>query len=243
MSRSGSMEPHAKHLRSDSMVHLLTERQLKTTDQPEASAHLSSISARSEDGIVLLDRNLRCQAWNSFIENLSFVWVRQLAGTPCLETSSLLKELGIEDELIMALQGNTITCPDTPYAVKTGEAVWLAPVCSPLRNAEGQICGVMVLLRNVTENKRLSETLLRGEVGPREARAQVKKGGWQWDIKTDAITWSDELYRIAGRQPKTAVPAFREHSCFYTSDSWWRLTTATLRVLQTGLPYQIELQL
>jgi signal transduction histidine kinase len=71
----------------------------------------------------------------------------------------------------------------------------------------------------------------------------AEKASWQWDIKTDVTTWSEQLYRIAGRDPETAVPSFKEHSSFYTSDSWDRLTAATVRVLQTGQSYALELQM
>jgi len=79
------------------------------------------------------------------------------------------------------------------------------------------------------------------EVG--EEQPDAKKAKWQWDIKTDTTTWSEPLFRIAGRDPKTALPSFKEHSSFYTPDSWVRLTTATLRVLQTGEPYELELHI
>jgi len=71
----------------------------------------------------------------------------------------------------------------------------------------------------------------------------AKKASWQWDITTDVTTWSEQLYCIAGRDPQTTLPSFKEHSCFYTSDSWHRLTAATVRVLQTGQPYELELQM
>jgi signal transduction histidine kinase len=72
---------------------------------------------------------------------------------------------------------------------------------------------------------------------------EANKATWQWDIKTDVTTWSEQLYRIAGRDPGTAVPSFKKHSSFYTSDSWDRLTAATVRVLKTGQPYALELQM
>src|ERR1039458_1193131 len=102
-------------------------------------------------------------------------------------------------------------------------------------------------------NKRELESKVHGEADEhtcvsREVKLgaeqpDAKKASWQWDIKTDITTWSEELYRIAGRDPKTALPSFKEHSSFYSSDSWLRLTTATLGVLQTGEPYELELQM
>ena len=76
-----------------------------------------------------------------------------------------------------------------------------------------------------------------------EVQPDATKAIWQWDIKTDVTTWSEQLYRIAGRDPETAVPSFKEHSSFYTSDSWDRLTAATVQLLQTGQPYELELQM
>jgi signal transduction histidine kinase len=76
-----------------------------------------------------------------------------------------------------------------------------------------------------------------------KVQPEAKKGSWQWDIRTDVTTWSEQLYRIAGRDPVTALPSFKKHSCFYTSDSWDRLTAATVRVLRTGQPYELELQM
>jgi hypothetical protein len=81
------------------------------------------------------------------------------------------------------------------------------------------------------------------EVENRGGQQDANKGSWQWDIKTDITTWSEQLHRIAGHDPITKVPSFREHSCFYTSDSWEQLTTATLRLIQTGEPYKLELQM
>lgn len=86
-------------------------------------------------------------------------------------------------------------------------------------------------------------SLVRREVKLGAGQQDADKGSWQWDIKTDKTTWSEQLHRIAGRDPKAIVPSFKEHSSFYTPDSWERLTTATLRLLQTGEPYELELQM
>jgi signal transduction histidine kinase len=70
-----------------------------------------------------------------------------------------------------------------------------------------------------------------------------QKGSWRWDLKTDVMTWSEQLYRIAGCDPQAAIPSFREHSRFYTAESWNRLTGAVLEVFKTGVPYELELQM
>ena len=68
------------------------------------------------------------------------------------------------------------------------------------------------------------------------------KGNWHWDIRTDTTVWSEQLYRMIGREHGT-VPPFKEHSLFYTSESWIRLVDATLELLQKGTPYELTLQM
>jgi PAS domain S-box-containing protein len=38
-----------------------------------------------------------------------------------------------------------------------------------------------------------------------EAQALAHIGSWEWDIRRDAVTWSDELYRIFGREPESGA--------------------------------------
>jgi len=84
----------------------------------------------------------------------------------------------------------------------------------------------------------------RGLIGETEDGVlDAVKGSWQWDIKTDVTTWSEQLYWIIGRDRGSGVPCFREHSTFYTSSSWSLLLNATIELLRTGLPYELRLQM
>jgi signal transduction histidine kinase len=84
---------------------------------------------------------------------------------------------------------------------------------------------------------------------PREPYDQVEetrfnswKGTWQWDIRTDRTVWSEQLYRIIGRENAT-IPPFKEHFRFYTLESWIRLVDATSQLLQSGTPYELTLEM
>ena len=75
-----------------------------------------------------------------------------------------------------------------------------------------------------------------------DMRFNSLKGNWHWDLRTDTTVWSEQLYRMIGREHAT-VPPFKEHSLFFTSESWIRLVDATLELLQTGTPYELTLQM
>jgi signal transduction histidine kinase len=79
-------------------------------------------------------------------------------------------------------------------------------------------------------------------VQAKETRSNSWKGIWQWDIRTDTTVWSEQLYRMIGRE-NAKIPPFKEQFCFYTSESWMRLVDATLELLQTGTPYELTLEM
>jgi PAS domain S-box-containing protein len=235
------METHAHSLRNRPTNYQPPERELKLL-RTDADENTCRNGTTREDGMVLFDRDLRCLAWNSLMERLTGVHGEDLSSELCWGNSSIVRRLGIHDQVMAALQGKSIAGPNIVCKTNSGEAIWFAPACSPLRDKEGHTCGVMVILRNITENKRIEETLVRTQVELGE-EPEPRKGSWQWDIKTDITSCSEHFYQIIGRSPRTVAKSFKEHSCFYTSDSWDSLTAATLHLLQTGSPYELELRM
>src|SRR4029077_20857723 len=76
-----------------------------------------------------------------------------------------------------------------------------------------------------------------------EAQRLARIGSWQWDAETDAVMWSEELYRIAGRDPSLPAARYREHSQLYTPESWERLQHAVSEALRAGTPYELDLEM
>lgn len=59
------------------------------------------------------------------------------------------------------------------------------------------------LLGDIAERRRVEERIKRSEAQLLEAQGLAHIGSWEWDIPNDAITWSDELYRIFGLDKQT----------------------------------------
>jgi PAS domain S-box-containing protein len=71
----------------------------------------------------------------------------------------------------------------------------------PLRGEDDVVSGGMAFWRDISKRHRAEEALL-------EARQLARSGSWEWDLATDRMSWSPELYRILGVQPG-AVPTRR----------------------------------
>lgn len=129
------------------------------------------------------------------------------------------------------------------YSRKGGGKVWGRLNVSLLKNGNGSSPLVFALVEDITERKLAETSLRQREADLSEAQRLAKVGSWQWDPQTDVITWSRELYLIAGRDPSLPAVSHKEHSTIYTAESWERLRQAVEEALQTGKPYELDLEM
>ena len=97
-------------------------------------------------------------------------------------------------------------------------------------------------LRIKAEHELAEEVLRESEGQLKEAQRIAHIGSSMWDLATDTTVWSDEIYRITGRDPRRPPPRHSERVSLYTPESWARLESAVQRTLATGEPYALELE-
>jgi len=101
-----------------------------------------------------------------------------------------------------------------------------------------------VAFDNMTERIRESRTeLSRTAVELQEAQRIAHIGSWELDSATGAVTWSEELHRIFGRDPESPAPDYESLDQVLTPESLARMNAAMEITLRTGSPYEIELEL
>jgi PAS domain S-box-containing protein len=106
---------------------------------------------------------------------------------------------------------------------------------SVYRDENGEVIGVFAAARDITERKKAEEalknahenleklvsertaqlekaykSLKKSEDGFAEAQKIAHIGNWEWDIVTGKTYWSDELYRIYGRNPQKPGATYDE---------------------------------
>ena len=89
----------------------------------------------------------------------------------------------------------------------SGEQVDLLTSKVPLRDANGAIVGVMGTYYDVTERKRAQNALRESESVLSESQRVAHVGSWSWDLATDVMTWTPEMYRVFGVSLDTFVPS------------------------------------
>jgi len=64
------------------------------------------------------------------------------------------------------------------------------------------------LQREIEVRVRVEEALRESEQSLKKAQAIARLGSWEWDVQTGRMQWSDETYRILGRQPGQRAPTY-----------------------------------
>ena len=94
----------------------------------------------------------------------------------------------------------------------------------------------------VEESKDAEQALRQRDKALNEAQRLAQIGSWQWDPKTDVLTWSEELYRLAGYDPRVAPPPFKAQERLFTPEGWERLKRSVEKTLRTGTPYELDVE-
>lgn len=84
------------------------------------------------------------------------------------------------------------------YVRKDGRVVWVDLTSSPTRHPDGSPRAGVAVVLDVTARKEAEAALRANEERLRLALEASDTGLWEWDVRTDAVAWSPECYRIHG---------------------------------------------
>jgi PAS domain S-box-containing protein len=131
------------------------------------------------------------------------------------------------------------------YLHKNGSIVWglltVSPLWKPDETPDTYVH--IAVVQDITQRKQAEEAVRESEARLKEAERMAHLGSSTWDVVTDTTFWSDEMYRITGRDPSLAPPKRAERGQLYTPECWSRLEPALNRALMAAEPYDLELEL
>lgn len=79
------------------------------------------------------------------------------------------------------------------------------------------------------------QKLIQTETLYKQTQALNKLGNWSWEIKSDKLYWSDELFRIYGLEPQSEILSFRRFLSFiHPDDSEKRLQQLQYQLSHPG---------
>ncbi|MBJ6802339.1 PocR ligand-binding domain-containing protein [Geomonas propionica] len=126
----------------------------------ESEERVQQIIASAQEGIIVYDCGLRFQVWNRYMEEMSGFSAQQVLGRLPQEVFPMLERSGVVERLRRVLAGHGVDSaevelqrPDLP------RSIWHTDTLAPLKNADGEIVGVIATVRDITERKHTEEQL------------------------------------------------------------------------------------
>jgi len=170
-------------------------------------ADLSSWILRSTtDGIWIFDAEGRTHFANEQLASMLGYTVEEMAEVP---VQAALDETGREQLREHLAELHDLTGAGTgadnvecSFLRKDGERIWVLVSYSPLLDDDGRQRAWMHRVTEMTDRRLLLDRVGASEQALAEAQAIAKVGSWEWDIRADVVTWSDELYRIFDLEPQ-----------------------------------------
>ncbi len=95
---------------------------------------------------------------------------------------------------------------ENPRVRADGSLFWANVVVTAIRDSSGNVIGFAKVLRDLTESRRAEQHIRKREAQLREAQGIAHIGSWEWNIVTNEIEWSDELYKIYGIEKRDGQP-------------------------------------
>ncbi|HWQ34158.1 MAG TPA: PAS domain S-box protein [Blastocatellia bacterium] len=105
------------------------------------------------------------------------------------------------------------------YIRSDGSLVWANLTVSLVRDEAGQPGYFVSVVQDITWRKLAEENLKRNQEMLANAEALAHAGSFEWDLVSNRVTWSDEMYRIYGQSPAQFVPTFEAFlNCVHPDD-------------------------
>jgi PAS domain S-box-containing protein/putative nucleotidyltransferase with HDIG domain len=118
--------------------------------------------------------------------------------------------------------------------------LWLRKNKLPLHDRDGMVIGVLGTFQDITESKRIQQTLTKKETILAEAQSIAQLGSWEYCLETDREYRSLEFFRILGIPAETS--GFARDSMFdyvHPLDRE-RVRSRITETLEHGEPYDVE---
>ncbi|MGC9524748.1 MAG: ATP-binding protein [Limnospira sp.] len=159
--------------------------------------------------------------------------------------------------VVRALRGETV-CRQDIEIENNGRRIPLEIQSVPVFDESGQIIYAINAFQDVTERRKAEQlrvnyqrdlegkvaektaALQENEIRLKEAQRIAHVGSWELDVGTKTSAWSEEMYRIAGRDPVSFDITYSNILNLLPLEDRDKLKKAVERAIADGTPYEVE---
>ncbi|MBI3610207.1 MAG: PAS domain S-box protein [Nitrospirae bacterium] len=142
------------------------------------------------------------------------------------------------EQLQLLLQGSSPFLQlEKRYVRKDAGSFWARLNVSLVRDNRAQPLYFIVQIEDIDERKRTEEQLKKSKALLTEAQRVAQIGNWNWDIPTNVVTWSDELYRMFGLRPQEIPMTFERFLSYVHPEDRDEVKNVAQKALKDHQPF------
>jgi len=163
-------------------------------------SHLyGAIIDRNPDGILAFDREFAITYWNDQMELISDAKRETVLGRNAADVFSAIPEIGENRCLLRALKGESFTVTGRPFRISHLEQEgFFDGKYGPLRDSSGEIRGGYGIIRDITDRRKVEETLKAVENRYRELFENANDMVYTHDLEGFLTSLNKAAERITG---------------------------------------------
>ncbi|MDP4210902.1 MAG: PAS domain-containing protein [Bacteroidota bacterium] len=148
----------------------------------------------------------------------------------------------LKEALKNAIDSNTIYEPEYRVIWPDNSLHYITARGKLVCDSDGNPSKINGLIWDITDRKKADKALKHKDELLKMTSQMAKIGGWEFNAQTHKGTWTDEVARIHGLDPKIETNV-ELGLRFYTPNSRLKLETAIKEAIEQALPYDLELEL
>ena len=129
----------------------------------------------------------------------------------------------------------------TALIARDGQEYQISDSAAPIRDAAGQIRGVVLIFSDVTDEYRIRQAYARTSALLERTSELANVGGWELDVRTMKMFWSRETFRIHEMDAPVA-PAIEDGIKLFAPEAQPIIRAAMRVAIDNGTPYDLELR-
>lgn len=223
-----------------SIIHDITERK-KTEDRlRESEAEMESLFASVRDCIFVVDTEGRIIRVNRAVTETLGYEEEDLMGAHLLSLHPprLRDEARMIFDRLFRAGGGVFSLP---LLSRDGRWIETETIATCARWANREV--LIGVARDITERKQAEDRLRSSEARLREAQRMGRMGSWEFDVDSGTLFWSDELFRLHGKDPKDGPPTEDEYYAMYLPEDAERFRRSVQRAIQRKRRSSLDLHI